>query len=244
MADKIYLADKQTLDSVNTTVSAIQSRVGTTTDTGGSATAGTVMGKLNALISSFASHIASWTAARAAKVDNMDATVSSRQSEANALTRYDQLNTNTGVNNTASATGTLSQKLSHIINLVSGNSQKTLASKVVNFNTTAAGTHTILNITGPGMFDFAYTSMGASSTPLTIEIDGQAQVFNVEVGTKYIFGSIYAAGSRLYNVSSGSISAMHFAASKPVYFKSGLRITVNSTSAVELFFRGNYAVYE
>ena len=244
MADKIFLADKETLDTVNRNVSDVHGRVGTTTDTGGSTTAGTIMGKLNALISSIASNAASWTAARAAKVDNLDAAVSTRQSEANALARYNSISTNTGPNNTASATGTLSQKLSHIINLVSSNGQKTLASKTVNFVVAAAGTHTILNISGSGMFDFSYTNMGSNTSPVTIEIDGQAQVFNVEVGTKYIFGSIYGAGSRLYSVTSNGVSATHFAASKPVYFKRSLKITMTTELATEMFFRGNYSIYE
>lgn len=109
--DKIYIADKQTLDDVN-------SKVGQTGNTGGTASAGTIFGKLNAIISSIASFVANWTAARAAKVDNLDAKVSSMESETDAVIRYSNLNTNTGVNNTASATGTLSQKLSHIINTV------------------------------------------------------------------------------------------------------------------------------
>lgn len=241
IGDKIYIADKQTLDTVNTNTADTRAKVGATGDTGGSATAGSIFAKINAIISHL---LTNWTAARAAKVDNMDAAVSTRQSEANAASRYNTLNANTGVNNTPSATGTLSQKLSHIINLFTNNGQKSLVSKTVNFTVAAAGTHTILNITGAGMFDFAYTSAGHSSTPLTFEIDGQTQVFNVEVGSKYIFGSIYGAGSLLYTVTSGGVSATHFAAAKPVYFKSSLKITLNTTVATELFFRGNYALYE
>lgn len=127
--DKIYIADKQTLDDVN-------AKVGSTNNTGGTASAGTIFGKLNAIISSIASFVANWTAARAAKVDNLDATVSSRQSEANASARYNTLNTNTGVNNTASATGTLSQKLSHAINTVaSRQSEADAASRYNQLNT-------------------------------------------------------------------------------------------------------------
>ena len=101
--DKIYIADKQTLDDVS-------AKVGATNNTGGSATSGTVFGKLNAIISGIASFVENWTAARAAKVDNLDAKVSTRQSEADAASRYSTLNSNTATNNTASNTGTLSQK--------------------------------------------------------------------------------------------------------------------------------------
>ena len=129
--DKIFIADKQTLDDVH-------SKVGATNNTGGSATAGTIFGKLNAIINSIASFVTNWTEARAAKVDNLDAAVSSRQSEANALSRYNQLNTNTGVNNTASATGTLSQKLSHAINTVS--TRQSEADAAARYNTLNANT--------------------------------------------------------------------------------------------------------
>ena len=273
VGDKVYLADKQTLDEVN-------GKVGATNNTGGTATAGTLFGKLNAIISSIATHVANWTAARAANLDttvssrqseadaasrynalsssiaafvanwtaakaaNLDAAVSSRQSEANAVSRYNTLNTNTGVNNTASATGTLSQKLSHIINLFTNNRQKHLASKVVNFTVATAGTHTILNITGSGVFEFAYTSMGGSTGALTFEVDGQSQTFNIEVGSKYVAKSIYNPGALLYMVPSSSSAATNFPAMRPLYFKNSLKITVVKSDTAEQFFRGNYSVYE
>ena len=234
VGDKVYLADKQTLDEVN-------SKVGATNNTGGSATAGTLFGKLNAIISSIATHVANWTAARAA---NLDAAVSSRQSESNAASRYNTLNTNTGVNNTASATGTLSQKLSHIINLIASSGQKKLTSKVVNFTTAAIGTHTILNITGGGVFEFAYTSMGGTTGALTFEIDGQSQTFNSEPGSKYVGKSMFGAGSLLYIAPSTSPTSTVFPSLLPLYFKNSLKITVAKSDTAELFFRGNYSVYE
>ena len=109
--DKIYIADKETLDSIH-------SKVGSSGDTGATSTTGSLFAKINSLTTRIASFVATWTDARAAKVDNLDAKVSSRESEADAVVRYSNLNTNTGINNTASATGTLSQKLSHIINTV------------------------------------------------------------------------------------------------------------------------------
>lgn len=62
--------------------------IGSSNATGGSATAGTVMSKLNALLSS-------WTAARAGYLDN--------------------IRSYTITNNSASSTGVLSQKLSYLI---------------------------------------------------------------------------------------------------------------------------------
>ncbi len=66
----------------------ISSLIGTANASGGSATAGTVMSKLNALLSS-------WTAARAGYLDN--------------------IRSYTITNNSASSTGVLSQKLSYLI---------------------------------------------------------------------------------------------------------------------------------
>ena len=88
MAEKIFLADKETLDAVNeqskTTgrnVGDIHSRVGTTTDNNGTATGGTLMGKINALISGL-SNITSWIAT------NLNIPVSSLQSKVDAYDQY------------------------------------------------------------------------------------------------------------------------------------------------------------
>ena len=234
VGDKLYIADKPTLDEVN-------SKVGATNNTGGSATAGTIFGKLNAIISSRATHVSTWTGARAA---NLDAAVSSRQSESNAASRYDTLNTNTGVNNTASATGTLSQKLSHIINLFASSGQKKLASKAMRFTVSASGSHTILNVTGGGVFEFAYTNMGNANSALTFEVDGQSQTFNSEPGSKYVAKSIYNAGYLLYMAASSSSTTTLFPAFRTLYFKESLKITVNKTDTTELYFLCNYSVYE
>lgn len=235
--DKVFIADKPTLDEVN-------SKIGETSNSGGTAGAGTLFAKINAIFTNLDYHVRNWTMVRAAKVDNLDSTVSSRQSEANAASRYNTLNSNTAVNNTASATGTLSQKLSHIINLIASSGQKKLASKVVNFTTAAAGTHTILNITGGGVFEFAYTSMGGSNGALTFEVDGQSQTFNAEVGSKYVGKSLYYPGALLYMAPSSSSTTTNFPAMRPLHFSNSLKITVVKSDTAEQFFRGNYSVYE
>lgn len=72
--------------------------IGATGNTGGSATAGTVMGKLNKLITDLTTHIGVWTSTRASYVDN--------------------IRSYTVTNNTASKTGVLSQKLAYAIDLL------------------------------------------------------------------------------------------------------------------------------
>ena len=91
MADeKIFIADKATLDAVKsdvagvktdvagvkTDVAGINSKVGATNDTGGSATAGTLFGKINAIISHLLTY---WTSSRAASLDKI-ATIDTRVS--------------------------------------------------------------------------------------------------------------------------------------------------------------------
>ncbi|EET60362.1 hypothetical protein BRYFOR_07558 [Marvinbryantia formatexigens DSM 14469] len=80
-------------------------RIGAADDTGGSETAGTVMGKLNKLISDLVSHMTAWTATRAGYIDTIKTDAEAAKSS-------------TAVNNTGSATGTLSQKLTHVIELL------------------------------------------------------------------------------------------------------------------------------
>ena len=166
VGDKVFIADKATLDNVN-------SKVGETNNTGGTDSAGTLFGKLNAIISSIATHVANWTAARAA---NLDAAVSTRESEASALSRYNTLNTNTGVNNTASATGTLSQKLSHIINLFTSNTVKNKSTRLQTVSVPRNTTTTVLNLSGAGELVCFYYAPDSSSAPMatcTIVKDGQ-----------------------------------------------------------------------
>ena len=190
--DKIFIADKTTLDEVN-------SKVGQTGNTGGSASAGTLFGKLNAIISSIESHVANWTAARAAKVDNLDATVSSRQSEANALSRYNQLNTNSAVNNTASATGTLSQKLSHIINLFASNTAKNKSTKLQTVSVPRNTTATVLNLSGAGELICFYYAPDSSSAPMaTCTIVKDGQTFSQQL-TNY---GVHGLG---FNIASGQL---------------------------------------
>lgn len=184
--DKIYIADKETLDAIN-------NRIGSTTDTGGTASAGSIFGKLNAIISSIASHVAAWTAARATKVDNLDTTVSSRQSEANALSRYNQLNTNTGVNNTASATGTLSQKLSHAINTAaSRQSEADAASRYTQLNTNT-GVNNTASATGTLSQKLSHIINLFSSSKQKVLV---SKVVNINIATAgtHTFVNVIGAG--------------------------------------------------
>ena len=61
IGDKIYIADKPTLDEV-------KSNIGATADTGGTTAAGGIFAKLNAILQQFLSN---WTAVRAAKLDGI-----------------------------------------------------------------------------------------------------------------------------------------------------------------------------
>ena len=83
---KKYLADKPTLDEVN-------SKVGTT----GDAASGTsLFAKVNNLLNTLANHVAAWTSARAAKMDNLDAAISSRAPASTALSTAQWTNTRAG----------------------------------------------------------------------------------------------------------------------------------------------------
>lgn len=75
--------------------------IGATGNTGGSTSAGTVMAKLNALLTT-------WTSTRAGYVDRL----------ANSTYGLDKIKSDTTTNNTASKTGVLSQKLAYVISLL------------------------------------------------------------------------------------------------------------------------------
>ena len=269
--DKIHIADKQTLDDVN-------SKVGATGNTGGTASAGTIFGKLNAIISNIAAHVAAWTAARAAKVDNLDTTVSSRQSEQNAYDRYNILNQNTGVNNTASATGTLSQKLSHTINTVNTRqSESDAASRYNQLNTntgvnnTASATGTlsqklshIINLfstSGQKVLVSKVVSieLATAGTHTLVNVTGAGQ-FNVAYvmgmgysyapitfeidGQQFVFNKIINPSYILQGHSVLLVDTTSYSTYSPIYFKNSLKITVAASNQNQLTFRASYSVYE
>ena len=70
MAGEIFIADKATLDAVN-------SKVGAAGDTGGSATAGSIMAKLNKNISDASNMAKIMTSARGGYIDNINTKVNS-----------------------------------------------------------------------------------------------------------------------------------------------------------------------
>lgn len=150
----------------------MDTKIGSTTDTGGSATAGSVMGKLNAIISSLLSHVSTWTAARAA---NLDASVSSRESEANAAARYNS-----------------------IIATVSGSGKKLTAKKLVT-SIPAGTTATVVNVTGGGVFYGGYVSTNQANETVTITIDGVPHVVGNNssgaFGRGFLHGQMFASTS-------------------------------------------------
>lgn len=91
-------------------ITSVDSKIGTTTDTGGTSSAGGIFAKLNKLLTD-------WTTTRASRIDS--------------------IYTNTTTNNTASTTGTLSQKLSSVISTLSSILTNTRAS------TTSSSTGTL-----------------------------------------------------------------------------------------------------
>lgn len=152
----------------------VSTRIGSTVDTGGTATAGSVMGKLNALISSLLSHVSNWTAARAA---NLDASVSSRESEANAAARYNSL-----------------------IASVSGVGKRLTAKKVVT-TIPASSTVTVINVNGSGVFYGGYVGTNQANAHITITIDGTSHVVNNNNSGTFGRGAIHA---QMFGITSGS----------------------------------------
>lgn len=213
--DKIYLADKATLDAVNT-------KVGATTDTGGTATAGSIFAKLNAIISSIASHVANWTAARAA---NLDAAISSRESEASAASRYNEL---------SQKLGTALDELAAINTSVAGNTKR-LTAKKLSVSVPSRTTATVININGAGVVYGGYVNASNTNASVTITIDGTAH--KVENNSSGAFGRYVWDPTMFSTLSSG-------AGVIPAEFKNSLVVTVEALSNSLVNFRLDYSVYE
>lgn len=172
--DKVYLADKETLDTVKTTtdeingkvddinekldsqsgISDINTKLGTTTDPVGSTSQGSVMAKLNKIISDVGTHMNRWTSARAEKIDNIGASGDGASATGTTLfSVLKQVVSLVGTDNSASNTGKLSQKLSYII----GN--MATSSKALSSDTWTS--------TKAGYLDASISSRAPSSTALS-----------------------------------------------------------------------------
>ena len=81
------------MDGVNQTVDEINSKIGSSGDASSLAS---VFAKLNSLIATLGDHVAAWTAARAAKMDNLDAKISTRAPASTALSTAQWTNTRAG----------------------------------------------------------------------------------------------------------------------------------------------------
>ena len=268
MANKIYLADKPTLDKVDATTENTNGKVGKTEDVGGSASAGTVYGKLNAVIAYLLGHVTTsltnignyvkrlndlFTDARVAKIDKLDAidtnAAAASIKAAEASTYGNAINAATATNNAASATGTLSQKLSRVIadiaSLSSGSkeSQKRLASKWTRVDLTsyANQTVTVLNVSGAGVFRGGYTNNFSNNncSNIRVTLDGTVYDLPPSSGSSYILGrSVTAEGYPM--MLSGTPSYII-----PLPFKSGLKIDMVLKSGLTSSpFTANYDMYE
>lgn len=112
---KTYIAKEESVQDIIT-------KTGTTTDSVGSTSTGSVMAKLNKIISDVGTHMNRWTSARAEKLDGIGVTNDSKDSASTTTgTIMGKLNfilNSVNVNNSGSATGTLSQKLSSLIDTI------------------------------------------------------------------------------------------------------------------------------
>lgn len=227
--DKIYIADKETLDLVKNAVNAVnantadtRTKVGTTADTGGTASTGTIFGKLNAIISSIATHVANWTAARAA---NLDAQVSSRESEANAAVRHEA---------TAQALSNMTADIASINAGVNVSARRLSAKKVV-ASVPRGTTATVLNVTGAGVFHGGYIGCNSASSTCVITLDGvDYAVVNSNSG---VFGRVLNSPN-MFDTVTGAHTAV------PAEFKESLSISVRAANDVDVPFYGDYSMYE
>lgn len=241
--DKVYLADKETLDG-------IKNNVGNTADKGGGTGAGTIFAKLNAIISSIATFVTAWTTERAEKIDSISANAANTYNTVNyinsnavsAVSTAEAARSNTEAEHTPLATGKLSQKLSYIIQQL-GN-QKKLVSKQISFQVSSTGTHTILEVTGGGQFEYAHTSLVYSTNVLVIECDGVAHRFTNKSGTCLIGRFLNYPTAGLSCVTSDTFNNISYLLHQPLYFKDRLRIYVEKSNPSDGNFHGLYSVYE
>lgn len=145
-------------------IAGIDSKIGTTTDTGGTSSAASIFAKLNKLLTD-------WTTTRASRIDSIYA--------------------NTETSTSSSSTGTLSQKLNYIRTLIGASSDSGTSSifgklnKIISnsgYSTkTISFRHTTIDeksqtISGPGIIDFLQVKRGSDNTTIKLQIDGTVNI--------------------------------------------------------------------
>ena len=187
-------------------VSSINDVIGTTSDTNGSSTSGSIMAKLNNLITNITNHIASWTSARAAKIDTIDTNVSANK------TTLATVNTNTSsvksVVGTASDTGgttsagTVMAKLNDLITRVA----------VLESNASAGTDHVSLTGIGTTIYNVSGKSAPTASNASYHRCQGKFQAtytgwYTISVTTAQASSNLYPMCMKMYKgglVESGS----------------------------------------
>ncbi len=188
-------------------ISAILDRMGATTDTGGTATTGTTMAKLNALLSNSTTSNTNISALQTdvTKIINNllgstsdtggSSTAGTALAKLNAIINFvDALETNTNTNNTASKTGVLSQKLSYIIDSLVGTTTDT--GGTITAGTAMAKLNALLNKCNNGDI---------------VGKEVQYEKISITTGTDYVLLKSYT------NLKGGMVRVCSYSATNPVY---------------------------
>ena len=190
-------------------ITSVDSKIGTTTDTGGTSSAGGIFAKLNKLLTD-------WTTTRASRIDS--------------------IYTNTTTNNTASTTGTLSQKLSSVISTLSSILTNTRAS------TTSSSTGTLSQ-----KLNYIKGLIGTSGDSGTTSVFGKLN--NIEKNQiKYVVASDNEKIKLLDNVNlridhtlnTETTKGVYIGVTKLPYFTGTLKVKVEYSAKFNVANSNNY----
>lgn len=144
----IDIAKESSVQAVKTDTEEIKTAAGSTGDSGGTASGGSVFAKLNKIISDLATHMGRWTSTRAAKLDAIGSTA------------------DTGGSETA---GTVMGKLNNIINSTNVEYKTFVNGEIT--GGTYNSEETAIQITGKGIIQFVGSNTNSST--MRVNIDGQ-----------------------------------------------------------------------
>lgn len=250
--------------SNNETINEINTKIGVTTDTSGTTSSGTIFAKLNSIISSLVT--ISLNTRLIPAISTMVETLSTRFT-ADRATKIDttainvsQIETYTQNNNTPSATGTLSQKMSQAINDIAAvktavsASGKYSCSKRLNYTVGTTGRLTVLNITGAGWIDMIYSPSffqpGQTST-VYVTVDGTTYTHTIQSGTgnsgQYAVFRKDTSSYPFYYMESGSVSSSTMSWFRQFEFSKSFKLelqVINVPSGGNNYVQAAYGVYQ
>lgn len=223
--DKVYIADKKTLDVVKSTADFINSKIGKAGDDDGVAT---LFGKIYQVYKKVGEVFSYVSSIKGSVSDDGNVGIGIKNIYTYVSSMLPYIQSQTALNHNAAEQGTLSQKLSYIIEkMVSTSNLHPIARS--EYHTLVSGLNTVVDITGAGVFHGARSEMFVAdcASKITATIDGVPYTVTPMAGCTYLCRSYDGASNPVH-----ATTLDMFQISVPIHFKKSFKLEVTIANVV------------